>query len=269
MDRDRECRQLEEPPAGDRQGIQPVVSISDLVQFQDSTEARRLARLEADSTLMLRLSAEGFQGAAWREVSRALVEYGFTVMRAWVVTGQVFVKLKEKNRKVSDPPSVGIIRADALMLAEDTVADAIVHFRDEVLKRGYWNPSRGASLTTFFIGDCLMFQFPNVYRKWRVDYIKLRRAESINVDEDQQDHHVVRLRAKDDPASEVIGADETSRMIAMILEPISDDTNKAILVLRSEGYGIDEIAETLGLEYDAVESRIYRARKKLKERKGA
>ena len=62
----------------------------------------------------------------------------------------------------------------------------------------------------------------------------------------------------------MVGADQTRRVIAATLAPIGDDTNKAILVLKAEGFGIDEIAETLGLDYNAVESRIYRARKKLR-----
>ena len=269
MDRDRDTAQVEEDSASGRRGLQPAVSTNELAEFRRTSEARRLARLEADTELMLRLSAEGFEGAAWREVSRALVEYGFTVMRAWVVTGQVFVKLRERGRSVTDPPPAGIPRGDALVLAEDTVADAIVHFRDKVLKKRYWDPAKGASLTTFFIGNCLMFQFPNLYRKWCNDYVKVRRTDSIHPDDGEQNHPAVQLRAKDDPAAEVVGGDHTKRAITEILEPISDDTNKAILVLRGEGFGIDEIAEALGLDYDVVESRIYRARKKLRQRRGA
>ncbi|MEX0863506.1 MAG: sigma factor-like helix-turn-helix DNA-binding protein [Acidimicrobiia bacterium] len=212
---------------------------------------------------------EGFAGRAWQEVSRALVEYGFTVMRAWVVTGQVFVRLREKGREVSEPPPGGIPRGEAIALAEDTVANAIVHFRDKVLKKGYWDPSRGASLTTFFIGNCLMFQFPNLYRSWRSDYFRTRRNEPIYGEDGDMEHPAIRRLAGSDPAGMVVEADQSRRKIASILEPVGDETNRAILLLRAEGFGIDEIAETLGLEYDAVESRIYRARKKLRGRMGA
>lgn len=253
--------------AGDRPELQPAVSAQDLEGFRDTPQARHLARLEADGALMLRLSVEGFDGTTWRRVAEALVEYGYTVMRAWVVTGLVFVKLREKGRQL-EPPTNGIPRADALELAEDTVADAIVHFRDQVLKRGYWNPAKGASLTTFFIGNCLMFQFPNLYRKWRSDRTKAARIEFVD-SQDQQDHPMALVRSADDPASEVVDRDHSRRVTAEILEPVTSDTNKAILRLRAEGFGIDEIAELLGLDYDAVESRIYRARQKIRVRRGA
>ncbi len=80
--------------------------------------------MEADAALMIRLSVEGSRARPWRRVAEALVEYGFTVMRSWVVTGHVFVKLREKGRPL-DAPTAGIPRDDALELAEDTVAEAI------------------------------------------------------------------------------------------------------------------------------------------------
>ncbi len=53
-------------------------------------------------------------------------------------------------------------------LAIDTVVAALSAFRDEVLnlKENRWNPAKGASLKTFFIGQC-KWQFPNVCQKWR------------------------------------------------------------------------------------------------------
>lgn len=177
------------------------------------------------------------------------------------------------RRAAGEGPAVrattnGIPRADALELAEDTVADAIVHFRDHVLKRGHWNPAKGASLTTFFIGNCLMFQFPNLYRKWRSERGKAARTEFIDTD-DEKGHAATLVRTREDPANQVVDRDHWRRVTAEILEPVAGDTNRAILKLRAEGFGIDEIAELLGLDYDAVESRIYRARQQIRARRGA
>ena len=269
MDRDRDPEQSS-TTRGD-QPLQPVVSAvseNDLDEFKDTESARRLARLQADTELMQRLSDEGFEGRAWDEVSRALIDYGYQVMKAWVVTGQVFTKMASKGRRVKPPPFGRIPRDDALVLAEDTVADAIVDFRDRVLKAARWNPSKGANLTTFFIGNCLLFQFPNLYRSWRRDYLQTRQQEEIT-GYDEGSNPALDLRANDDPAHEVVAADQTMRVFDDLLEPISDDTNKAILILRAEGFGIDEIAESLDLDYKAVESRIYRARQKIKQRKSA
>ena len=175
---------------------------------------------------MLRLSVEGFEGEAWDKVAAALIDYGFQVMRAWVVTGEVFKKMTEKGRVYRDPPRSGIPRDDALMLAEDTVADAIVNFRDRVLKRGIWDPSRGANLTTFFIGNCLLYQFPNLYRRWHQDYFRSRKQERIP---DGDDHPVLQASARDDPAHKVITDDYTSRTLDETLDPIRDHTTRPLL----------------------------------------
>jgi DNA-directed RNA polymerase specialized sigma24 family protein len=159
--------------------------------------------------------------------------------------GHVFVKLREKGRPLA--PTLGIPRHDALELAEDTVAEAIVHFRDRVLKRGVWDPAKGASLTTYFIGNCLMFQFPNLYRTWRSDRAKSARFDSMT-DSDDRDNPIILLPGPDDPEHEVVSRDHTQRATAKILEPVTGETNKTILRLRAEGFGVDEIAELLGLD---------------------
>ena len=128
----------EEQIRADPRARESTDSVGGLDEFDQIPAARRLARLEADTALMRRLQAEGFEGDVWREVAEALVDYGFQVMRAWVVTGQVFAKLAEKRKRVPTPPLGGIPRADAQVLAQDTVADAIVDFRDRVLRNGQW-----------------------------------------------------------------------------------------------------------------------------------
>lgn len=238
--------------------VQPGVSREDLAEFDQTDVARRVARLEADAALMMQLSAEGFDGNAWEKVSDALVEYGWQVMRAWIVTGQVFVKLREKGHRGLRPPADGIPRNDALDLAQTVVADAIVHFRDKVLRLGKWDPTKGANLTTFFIGNCLRFQFPNLYRSWLTE----QRRAAMTVEVGRADRRG-RLVEDSDPAGHVVGNDASKHAVEALLEPVTDPTNRTILRLRADGYDIDEIAELLQMDYKSVESRIYRARRKL------
>src|SRR5207253_3053976 len=72
-----------------------AVAAAELRDFSATAESEHLARLEADQALLLRLSLEGFGGRAWEELSRALVEYGFAVMRPWIAMGVVWVKCRE------------------------------------------------------------------------------------------------------------------------------------------------------------------------------
>lgn len=44
-----------------------------------------------------------------------------------------------------------------------TVVNALGAFLDIALKKGNWSPTKGASLKTYFIGQCKI-QFANVYK---------------------------------------------------------------------------------------------------------
>ncbi len=137
--------------------VQPRVVGDDLRQFDGTAPAEHLARLEADQQLMLRLSLAQFTGSVWDEVARALVEYGRTVMFAWIATRVVFSKCHEKGI-VTDRfggPGRLIWGPDAEELTEDTVATAIIAFRDGVLRRGRWDPAPGR-----LAGDVLRGELP-------------------------------------------------------------------------------------------------------------
>src|SRR6266851_10299402 len=128
---------------GSEQDLQLGVHVEDLDAFRESREAQHLARLQADADLMFRLSEEGFGGRAWQEVARALAEYGHAVIRAWVITGQIFQRCR-RMKGLSWPPASAAPRVpdpeEAWDLATDTVAAALVNFRDRVLAVGKWDP---------------------------------------------------------------------------------------------------------------------------------
>lgn len=240
-----------EPDAGFRPSVQPHVSQRDLSEFETSPEANNLARLEADQALLFSVSTEGFEGPAWREVARALAEYGFAVMRAWIRSGVVFQQLRRKGisgKTLTTPPD-GISAHDAAELAHDSVADGIIHFRDHVLKAGVWDPSRGASIATFFIGDCLL-RFPNLYRTWR----RHRQELEIAFPED--------LSPRDsDPAIEVIGREGVVDLMTRL-----DERSRRIVLMRARGYSVREIAALTATTTKSVEGRLYRVRHRLQER---
>jgi DNA-directed RNA polymerase specialized sigma24 family protein len=54
-------------------------------------------------------------------------------------------------------------------LAGLTVAVALPAFRTQLEDGTGWQPEQGASLTSFFIGQCLL-RFPNEYRRWLREY---------------------------------------------------------------------------------------------------
>jgi hypothetical protein len=129
-------------------------------------DAARLDRLLADRDLVERLAAAGYVGREWDYVAAELIKYGYAVLIAWMRSGVIWRRLADKNiAGLPAPPPWEWNEETWNDLAGATLVIAVEKFRDTVLASGRWKPDGGASLKTFFIGQCL-FRFPNPYRSW-------------------------------------------------------------------------------------------------------
>jgi DNA-directed RNA polymerase specialized sigma24 family protein len=224
-----------------------------LAPFDATAAARRLAEVEADAELVQRAMWSGFRGPDWDEIAHRLAAYGLAVMGAWIATGVIYDRCESKGYRlgrVRFPPDV----VDDL--ATDTVAHALVRFRDTVLAKGIWRPDGGASLTTFFIGQCLI-RYPNIHRA------HLRAAAREAAD---RRHRVL---PADDVDADILGrlahpGPPTADRVAAKLESLDtlrslDRQTRSIVVYRSSGYSWVEVADLTGLSVTAAKSRLHRA----------
>ncbi|GGP55229.1 hypothetical protein GCM10010185_29730 [Saccharothrix coeruleofusca] len=123
-------------------------------------------------------------------------------------------------------------------MAEDTVSQAVLDFRDRALVGGGWRPDGGACLKTYFVGRCVL-AFPNAYRKWRVEQ-----------------WHRQHLAAAESPALGIAGlssceqdpADLALRRLSLWqgFDDIPDERTKKAILLQEAGYRVEEIARALG-----------------------
>ena len=81
-----------------------------------------------------------------------------------VVHGKVFAEVVKVGQPVTPCPTWWLNDETVTSLADETVALAINKFQ-RVLMAGKWEAGKGASLATYFVGQC-KFQFSNVYRSW-------------------------------------------------------------------------------------------------------
>src|SRR6516164_18226 len=118
----------------------------------------------ADRDLLAALAQEDFQGPLWDRFAHDLATYGISVMQGWIRSGKIFAELSARNIRHSAGSSWRgpMTTQDATDIAVETVARAIVSFRDKMLLNSRWSPEGGASIATSFITQCL-FQFPNVH----------------------------------------------------------------------------------------------------------
>jgi len=199
-------------------------------------------RLRADHELYCHLLRGGFAGKDWDVFAAALFNYGYQVLRAWIHSGQMFTKARCSRMGPSIPLDV------AEELAIETLGEALGGFRDDVLIPGRWDPTLGASLTTYFTGCCIL-RFPNVYRRHlRSD----ERWSKALAGADQACSTDDRGNLAD-PAAQV-------DLTASVLEELRQLPTKTgeIVVLRDMGYTHSEIAEITGLTIGAIEARMYR-----------
>ena len=234
--------------------LQPVVpTAGDLAPFANTEAAKRLERLEADAELVLHLALRNYEGAEWQGFAGALAEYGFQVIGTWTRSGLIFLKCAEKGLGLKGLRWMARSLDDADEVAGETVAVAIRAFRDKVLIPRRWDPTKGATLKTFFIGQCI-FQFPNVFRRWAAEQDQPPvDAETIAFELDRAARHSPETLA------------EVSRAIEK-LDALPTRDPLMIKALRGVGYTQLEIAELLGATEKAVEMALYRAKRSRRRR---
>ncbi|MEU5692432.1 hypothetical protein [Actinosynnema sp. NPDC020468] len=223
--------------------------------------AEALQRREGDVALRDELAAQGFEGTLWWLFTHELARYGYAVVVAWLRTDEMFAQCKKRGC-YPGPPPLDWEWDDVHSLANDTVGQAILDFRERALIGGGWRSDGGASLKTYFVGRCV-FAFPNFYRKWRTEQWHRRRLGSAAAGVED----IAGLSSSEqDPADLAVARLHLWRSFA----DIPDERTKRALLLQESGYRVEEIAELLGeASKDVVRGLLQRQRKRGRDARGA
>lgn len=234
----------------------PAVAGSDRADIQPSTDLDldngplpaddALDRMLGDTDLLYRLQYSGYAPQDWQPAAAEFARYGHSVMIGWLRSSRIFAEVFHKTRLDLTRPDSPFDDDAIQTLATDTVIAALDAFLEEVLKKHRWDPARGASLKTFFIGQCCL-QFSNVYKSWRRAERRLGRMhraselleiKRLNPDAANADFPVLRR----DEVAEAMGL-------------LSNDVARQAFSMQALGYTHIEIADRLGLADDkAVEN---------------
>jgi hypothetical protein len=141
--------------------------------------AESLARRMRDHEHVNELAVDGFTGPAYEIFAGELAAYGYPVILAWLRRGTIWKHCADRGRALYPTDAEREILEtqfdERLDLALETVAEGLWFFRDRVLRASQWSFDGGATLTTYFVGACLL-AFPNVFRRWRAAEQKWNRA---------------------------------------------------------------------------------------------
>ena len=215
----------------------------------DGADADDLDRLSVDLSLYNVLKAAGFAGRGWKQFEDALTRYGLAVLKAWIGTGSIFARCMQLGLPTARRATLG--QGDVIDLATITLAEAISAFQTRILPEGRWDPDLGASLKTFFVGQCLL-KFPREYSKWLKDNQPLGVVPHLPEVSDGR------------PGADPAGSVEARDLVLQFASTGKRDHNVArVLALETAGFSQQEISAELGMSVSAIESLLYRHRRRV------
>ncbi|MFD1716137.1 RNA polymerase sigma factor [Amnibacterium flavum] len=223
----------------------------------------RVDRLAGDRELAADLRSSGFAGRNYEAFANEIARYGWAVIRGWIYKGQIATEVKRKGFGALEPePRRGAMIEEAESLADETVVLALTGFRDKVLLPGKWDPAKGASLRTYFVGQCLL-QFSNVYKTWRRQELRSYvEPWQSDIDRELDDFEDGSAESTPGPDEGAALREELRRAFGKITDPRA---RAAFYLSATHGYTHDEIGQKLGITGKAVESVLARARLQVKE----
>ncbi|MDO5512581.1 sigma factor-like helix-turn-helix DNA-binding protein [Corynebacterium sp.] len=234
---------------GDQTGVESWLRW-DLDELEDCVDRRG-----GDLALYRALQRKGFKGARQNEFEDVLAKYGLAVIAAWMVKGRIGEKCREHRLSgASVLDGIDLNHSHIEWLVMETVSRAIWAFREDVLPNGKWKPHGGASLRTYFIGQCLI-RYIDVAKNWR----RQRTADEQLVPFSEKLVESGKHTAVDNVEADVIH----SEMLEPRLSRIKNEDARAALIMQLKGFKIREIAEHLGRTDRSVEGMLKYAKKQI------
>lgn len=238
--------------------VQPDDSVPDawLIEAGAPDLADNVDRLAGDVNLVTDLALAGYEGPLWEYFSNELAKYGFAVIASWIGRKLIFDRCTKKGFGGLPALDRPFTEDETIGLANETVAKALAHFRTDVLMKRKWDHRRGATLRTYFIGQCLI-RFPNIYRRWLAAENRTRYLTTD--DNDFLDDLNEPARGVDAQAVAGVVADQA-------LTSVKNTRVLQAMHLRAQDWTHAEIAELLGVTEKAVERMLANERERLKKR---
>ncbi|WP_244928549.1 sigma factor-like helix-turn-helix DNA-binding protein [Nocardioides sp. W7] len=206
--------------------------------------AETIDRMAGDVDLVTVLALQNYEGPDYDYFATEMAKYGMAVFGAWIFHKTVFEKCRARGYGL--PALDRPFTSDEIdELKGETVAKALHHFRVDVLMKRKWDSTKGATLRTYFIGQCII-RFANIYRQWYGNEARFKNGS--RVDDDQFLIDVLGAGT----ANTAKAAIDRS-VIEQALAQVKDPRVKRAMLLTANGRSQAEIAAELNITVKAVE----------------
>ena len=226
----------------------------DFVSQRQLAMADNLTRRQQDHQFLMMLAAADFAGARWEYFANELAAYGIPVLMSWTRTRKIAKLCADKGRPIRPLPT-NWQAEDRLDLTTITIAKAINVFRDKVLRPGTWDPARGATIKSFFMGSVIQ-QFPNYYNSW---YDERLRNLALLVRHSLEESPDLAVAKPSGPVSDPARTAIDRHYLVQVLRDMPEDLRIACLLLY-EGHSIKDAATAIGKTGDALSEQLRRYR---------
>ena len=221
------------------------------------TAEMRAARIEIDRRIVARLAAENFAGPDTKKFLWTAYDYVLPVVGYLIRTGKIFSECARLGRPVKRRSGDELwTDDDRAFLTESCVDTGIFHlFPEYGLKRGRWDPARGAALNTYATNACTLC-FPAIYQKWHRGRVLESSFGDLAID---LPVHLQVNQHQPDPAERATNCVDAERLLLKIPNPA-----RTGLWLRGiQDATQAEAADRLGLTEKQLEHQIGQARANL------
>lgn len=214
---------------------------------------------DSEIAAVLRSPDLGATSLEWIQVREAFIELAFPQLVAMGTTARLHDAARRRRARGlrAIPKDLALDEACARALAHQMIARALRSFRGTALPR--WDPAKGASLATYFLGCCELQLATAWNALWPTSDDTTPREEVLTPPSELPDVGV----AEDwglDPAETVPSRIVMRSFLGRLRS--TDPTAAQLFELKARGYSLTEAVQRLG-EGPALKSRVWRMRRRL------
>jgi hypothetical protein len=235
----------------------------------------RAAQRVAEIRLLEVLRAEKFTGPRFERLIEKmmprLVGYAFPIMNHWIRNGHIFDECLKFRRPIIKQARAAAsewtleeqeaFAADSIIGTDKTIG-GVEFFLDYGLLKEHWDPEKGASAATYFVGACACC-FTQVCNKWWKDKVIAEAMLTSPTDVNEEGEEDLLLRVADpshSPEELVVLRDTAARAMAQVKDPKVQE----VLLRRSLGETQVEAAAAVDLSPKAAERRLHTQRQHMR-----
>lgn len=229
----------------------------DAVEPSPQQDYEQLQLIDTDALIVRRVRQAGQASREYIELSTTLLEVGVGALTNLRKNNLLFPTLRQRRIVVPRPPESW--PKDAPRVIYLSVQGTVPSFMRRQIIEGGWDPTKGATLKTFFVTASL-YGFVREYRIYYQEETGGHHLEysvdnvALLINHDQQ----YGPGPPEDPESTAVHRDT----LRNVLPPDTDPDLLTILVRRSQHFTQKEIVDELGVSEEAISSRIGRFRQR-------